>query len=117
MGRFINGVLVGAAVALLVAPMPGEDLRRLIRERWEEMSASRAGDAQPGETGRKVTSNTQQTAENFTDAMRQAARQGEQTSGGVMSTATRRTQLDETAGAPFPSAYPDFVDPEKDHGR
>ena len=33
MGRFINGVLVGAAIALLVAPMPGEDLRRLIRER------------------------------------------------------------------------------------
>src|SRR6266576_965834 len=112
MGRFINGVLVGAAIALLVAPMPGEDLRRLIRERWEEMSRSRAGGVQPGETGPRVTSNTQETAENFTDAMRQAAREGEQTSSSVISSATRRTQLDEAAEAPFPSAYPEFVDPE-----
>ena len=117
MGRFINGVLVGAAVALLVAPMPGEDLRRLIRQRWEEMSTSQAGDVRPGETGRKATSSTQETAENFTDAMRQAARQGEQTSSGVISTAARRTQLDEAAEAPFPAAYPEFVDPEKDQGR
>ena len=113
MGRFINGVLVGAAVALLVAPMPGEDLRRLIRQRWEEMSRSQAGDVRPGETGRKVTANTQQTAENFSDAMRQAARQGEQTSSSVISAATRQTQLDEAAEAPFPSAYPEFVDPER----
>jgi len=117
MGRFINGVLVGAAIALLVAPMPGEDLRRLIRERWEEMGGSQAGNVQPGETGRKVTANTQQTAENFSDAMRQAARQGEQTSSSVISAATRQTQLDEAAEAPFPSAYPEFVDPEINQGR
>jgi gas vesicle protein len=117
MGRFINGVLVGAAIALLVAPMPGEDLRRLIRERWEEMSGSQTGDIQPGATGRKVTSNTQQTAGNFTDAVRRAARQGEQTSSSVISAATRRTQLDETAEAPFPSAYPEFVDPEINQGK
>jgi len=117
MGRFINGVLVGAAVALLVAPMPGEDLRRRIRERWGEMRRSHAGDVRPGETGPKVTSSTQETAENFTDAMRQAARQGEQTSSSVISAATRRTQLDEAAEAPFPAAYPEFVDPEKDQGR
>src|SRR2546423_12956521 len=92
MGRFINGVLVGAAVALLVAPMPGEDLRRLIRQRWEEMSRSQAGDVRPGETGRKVTSSTQETAENFTDAMRQAARQGEQTSWSIRRSCRRRVR-------------------------
>lgn len=117
MGRFINGVLVGAAIALLVAPIPGEDLRRLIRERWEEMSRSQTGGVQAGDTGRKVTANTQQTAGNFSDAMRQAARQGEETSGSVISAATRRTQLNEAAEAPFPAAYPDFVDPEINQDR
>lgn len=117
MGRFINGVLIGAAIALLVAPMPGEDLRRLIRERWEELSKSQVGGVQVGDTGRKVTTNTQQGAGNFSDAVRQAARQGEETSSSVISAATRRTQLNEAAEAPFPSAYPDFVDPEINQGR
>ncbi|HCF85885.1 MAG TPA: YtxH domain-containing protein, partial [Ktedonobacter sp.] len=35
MGRFFNGMLVGAGIALLVAPMRGDEMRQYLRERWE----------------------------------------------------------------------------------
>ena len=37
MGRFLNGVLVGIGIGLLVAPMKGEEMRRLASERYEEL--------------------------------------------------------------------------------
>ena len=34
MSRFLNGVLVGVGIGLLIAPMKGEEMRRLVRERY-----------------------------------------------------------------------------------
>jgi gas vesicle protein len=38
MGRFFNGMVVGATIALLVAPVRGEEMRRLVRERIDKLS-------------------------------------------------------------------------------
>ncbi len=40
MGRFFNGMVVGAAIALLVAPMRGEEMRRLVSERLNNLGVS-----------------------------------------------------------------------------
>jgi gas vesicle protein len=45
MGRFINGMIVGAAIALLVAPKRGDEMRSLVRERLDKL-----GDQLPGTT-------------------------------------------------------------------
>jgi gas vesicle protein len=43
MGRFINGMLVGAAIALLVAPKRGDEMRRLVRERLDKLGGQLPG--------------------------------------------------------------------------
>ena len=40
MNSFIKGMLFGVGVGLLVAPMRGEEMRRLLRERFEELRAN-----------------------------------------------------------------------------
>lgn len=45
MGRFINGMIVGAAIALLVAPKRGDEMRSLVRERLDKLGAQLPGTA------------------------------------------------------------------------
>jgi gas vesicle protein len=40
MGKFMNGMLVGLGAGLLFAPMTGEEMRRLISERWQDLQHS-----------------------------------------------------------------------------
>jgi len=112
MGRFFNGMLVGAGIALLVAPMRGDEMRQYLRERWENMSGSEPVNVQINELKQKATSKAKQTTENISGSVKQSAKQGEQKADSVISRAARQTQLDETAEAPFPSAYPSYVNPE-----
>ena len=37
MGRFFRGFLIGVGIGLLVAPLRGEDMRRLLSERYVEL--------------------------------------------------------------------------------
>ncbi len=39
MGRFINGVLVGLGISLLMAPRPGKELRQMLAQSWREMNS------------------------------------------------------------------------------
>lgn len=45
MGAFTKGVLIGVGVGLLLAPMKGEELRRLLNERFAEFRTSLPDDA------------------------------------------------------------------------
>ena len=45
MGAFSRGILIGVGVGLLLAPMKGEELRRLLNERFAELRASLPTDA------------------------------------------------------------------------
>ena len=79
MGRFINGVLVGAGIALLVAPMRGEEMRSLLRERLEELRGSLPDDEQLRQAGQSAASTVQQTAQSATNMARQTAAKARQT--------------------------------------
>ena len=37
MNSFVKGMLVGTGIGLLVAPMKGEEMRRIVRERFKEL--------------------------------------------------------------------------------
>jgi gas vesicle protein len=40
MGRFVNGVLIGVGVGLLIAPMRGKEMQRLLRERYQQLRSN-----------------------------------------------------------------------------
>ena len=40
MGRFVNGVLIGVGVGLLIAPMRGEEMQRLVRQRYQQLRSN-----------------------------------------------------------------------------
>ncbi len=72
MGRFLNGVLVGVGIGILVAPMRGEEMRRLVRERFEELRGSLPENEQLKQAGQQVTSRVSQTGSNLKDYAQQA---------------------------------------------
>ena len=155
MKSFIRGMLFGVGIGLLVAPMRGEEMRRLVGERLQELrgylpeneqlnqyvqqvsdrvsqasgnlsdlaqqatskvkeTGSQLGDlaqqasskvketgSQLGTLGQQATETVRQTAQVTTDSAKQAVKSAKQSE----STST-------PTSAPFPSAYPDYVNPE-----
>ncbi len=155
MKSFIRGMLFGVGIGLLVAPMRGEEMRRLVGERLQELrgylpeneqlnqyvqqvtdrvsqasgnlsdlaqqasskvkeTGSQLGDlaqqasskvketgSQLGNLGQQATATVRQTAQDTTDTAKQAVRSAKQSE----STST-------PTSAPFPSAYPDYINPE-----
>ena len=75
MGRFLNGVLVGIGIGLLVAPMRGEEMRRLVSERYQELRSSLPDNEQLKQAGQQVASGVSQTASQMKDYAQQAASQ------------------------------------------
>ena len=73
MGRFFRGLLVGMGVGLLVAPMRGEDMRRLVRERYEELRGSLPDNEQLKQAGQQIAAGVSQTASQLKDYTQQAA--------------------------------------------
>ncbi|EFH81456.1 hypothetical protein Krac_2180 [Ktedonobacter racemifer DSM 44963] len=45
-GKFMNGILVGVGVGLLVAPRKGEEMRRMLSERFLNQPKSLEGESQ-----------------------------------------------------------------------
>src|SRR5712691_11086662 len=137
MKSFIRGMLFGVGIGLLVAPMRGEEMRRLVGERLQELrgylpeneqlnqyvqqvsdrvsqasgnlsdlaqqatSKVKETGSQLGTLGQQATETVRQTAQVTTDTAKQAVRSAKQSA----STST-------PTSAPFPSAYPDYVNPE-----
>ena len=75
MGRFLNGVLVGIGIGLLVAPLKGEEMRRLMSQRYEELRSSLPDNEQLKQAGQQVASSASQTASKVKDYAQQAASQ------------------------------------------
>jgi len=73
MGRFFRGVLVGVGIGLLVAPMKGEDMRQLLRERYVELRNSLPDNEQLKQAGQKIAAGVSQTASQVKDYTQQAA--------------------------------------------
>src|SRR6266480_1323057 len=136
MNSFVRGMLFGVGIGLLVAPMRGEEMRRLVGERLQELrgylpeneqlnqyvqqvsdrvsqasgnlsdlaqqasSKVKETGSQLGTLGQQATETVRQTAQATTDTAKQAARSAKQSA----STST-------PTSAPFPSAYPEYVNP------
>lgn len=75
MSRFLNGILVGVGIGLLIAPMKGEEMRRLLRERYQELRSSLPDNEQLKQAGQQVASGVSQTAGQVKDYTEQAASQ------------------------------------------
>ncbi|SRR6266496_1630400 len=139
MKSFIRGMLFGVGIGLLVAPMRGEEMRRLVGERLQELrgylpeneqlnqyvqqvsdrvsqasgnlsdlaqqatSKVKETGSQLGNLGQQATATVRQTAQDTTDTAKQAVRSAKQSASTSTSTPT---------SAPFPSAYPDYINPE-----
>lgn len=69
---FVLGAITGAAVALLVAPAPGEEVRRIIGEKARE-GRERAGEA--ARQGREVWNRQRETIANAFERGREAYQQ------------------------------------------
>ncbi len=67
MGRFFRGLLIGAGIGLLVAPMRGEDLRRLISERYVELRDALPDNEQLRQAGQQFATGISQTASQLKD--------------------------------------------------
>lgn len=73
MGRLLNGVLVGVGIGLLIAPMPGEEMRRLLSQRFQELRSSLPENEQLKQYAQQVTDRVSQTSSNLKDYTQQAA--------------------------------------------
>jgi gas vesicle protein len=73
MGRFLNGLLIGVGIGMLVAPMRGEEMQRLVRERLDELRGSLPNKEQLKQTGQQVATRASQTASTLKDAAQQTA--------------------------------------------
>jgi gas vesicle protein len=67
MGRFLNGVIVGIGIGLLVAPMKGEEMRRQVRESFQELQRNMPDNEHLKQTGQQMAAGVSQTASQMKD--------------------------------------------------
>ena len=72
MNNFIKGVLFGAGISLLFAPVSGKETRRIIRERYAEWHDSLADDSRLQHYTRQVTDRVAQTKGNIQNYAQEA---------------------------------------------
>ncbi|GAC1394623.1 MAG: hypothetical protein NVS4B11_17680 [Ktedonobacteraceae bacterium] len=128
MNNFLKGILVGAGIGLLVAPMRGEEMRNLLAQRFSEISGSLPQNEQLNQYTQQVTNSVSQgagslkdyaqqavstvksSASNLSDIAQNAASTVKQT-GQDVADKTKQTAAsakpNTTTSAPFPSSYPE----------
>ena len=92
MGRFFRGFLIGVGVGLLVAPMRGEDLRRLLSERYVELHDALPDNEQLRQAGQQFATGVSQTASQLKDYSRLASSKMKDTSSSLGNLAKQATQ-------------------------
>ena len=140
MKSFIRGMLVGIGVGLLVAPMRGQDMRNVLRQRFEELRGYLPENDQLNQYVQQVSSSVSQTSSNLKSYAQQAAARMKDTGSGLGELAQKATsdvkqtgqnaaqatkQATQSAkqgaqtgsstkgtGTPAPTAYPEYVNPE-----
>src|SRR5947209_19618339 len=81
MNSFFKGILLGVGVGLLVAPMRGEEMRRLLGERVNELQGYLPENDQVAMYRQQVSDRLNQTAGTLKDYAQQAATTMKQTAG------------------------------------
>ncbi len=80
MRSFFRGLLVGIGIGLLVAPMRGEELRRLLSERIQELRGYLPENEQLNQYVQQVGERVSQASSNLRDYAQQAASKVRETS-------------------------------------
>jgi|SRR5579863_5725013 len=80
MNSFVKGVLVGVGVGLLIAPMRGEDTRRMLNQRFQEMRGYLPENEQMNQYMQQVSNRVSQASSNLSDLAQQAASKVKDTS-------------------------------------
>ena len=136
MNSFVKGLLVGVGVGMIVAPMRGEEMRRLLGQRMQEMRGYLPENEQVNQYVQQVSDRVTQASSDLKDYAQQAASKvkdtrsslgtlAQQAAGKVKQTGqdvadttkqavtSAKRNASATDTAPFPSAYPEYVNPEK----
>ena len=93
MGKFMNGLIVGVGVALLVAPMRGEEMRRLMSERVSSIRASLSESGQGSQYIQQISDTLSQTANTLKNNAQQAATEVQST-GSALADTTQQAATD-----------------------
>ena len=92
MGRFFNGIMVGIGIGLLIAPMRGEEMQQLLRQRFEQLRSNLPEKEQLKQTGQQVAAGLSQTASVVKDVAQQAATTAQATGNTLSDLAQQSTQ-------------------------
>ncbi len=129
MGKFFRNILIGIGIGLLIAPMPGQDMRRMVSERVRGLIGSLPSNTGTGSSSRSSTQvqyvSTASSGINTSTASRQsqvpsgsqsttAPSPVEQGLKNIAETAMHNSGAEDTLVAePFQPAYPEYVNPER----
>jgi len=106
MKRFITGVLLGVGIGLLVAPVTGEEARRRLVERFNELLGYIPENEQLNQYVQQVTERVSQTGSNLKDYAQQAVSK-------VKDTGSSLGELGQKAGSDVKQAGQDVLDTTK----
>ena len=106
MNNFVKGILLGVGIGLLVAPMRGEETRRILVERATELRSRLPENEQLDIYRQQVTDRVSQTANNLKDYAQQAAST-------VKNSASNLSSIGQNAASEVKSAGQDVVDTTK----
>jgi gas vesicle protein len=107
MNNFMKGVLLGIGVGLLIAPMRGEELRKLISERTNELREYLPQNEQIETYRSQIGDRVNQTAGTLKDYAQQAAST-------MKSTASNLSNIAQNAASTVKSSGKDIADTTKD---
>ena len=92
MKRFVRGMIVGIGIGLLVAPMRGEEMRNLLRQRFEELRSSLPENEQLNQYVQQVSDRVAQTSGVLKDYAQQAVSKVKDTGSTLGDLAQKSTQ-------------------------
>ncbi len=72
MGSFFRGLLIGIGLSFLFAPMPGQQMRRLVSERLQQFSRSLPSNGQLQQASKEAVDQVTQTAQTVKNTVAQA---------------------------------------------
>ncbi len=89
MGSFFRGILIGIGLGFLFAPMPGQQTRRLVSERLQQISRSLPSNGQLQQASQQAVDQVTQTAKTVKDSVVQAMPATQQPTSTVQQTASQ----------------------------
>jgi len=107
MNNFMKGLLFGVGIGLLVAPMRGEELRKMVGERVEELRGYLPENEQLEAYRQQISDRVNQTAGTLKDYAQQAAST-------MKTTASNLGDIAQNAASSVRSSGKDIVDTTKD---